>query len=213
MRIVSKSVSSAGRRTAAPLGVDVGQHTLVAIASADDAPDDVVTVSGEGFKRTLEELRSVCHNFKSMYGDAHEPLQAAAVAAYWPELRGMMHNAACEIVRLARKRDVPIVALESIRPSSHTLWESRLDESRLAMWATETTVRVIEQHLLDAGIPLAHVSPDGTSSLCHECAQQGERPKTDHTRFRCLSEECHVDELDADVNAGLNIAARVTVPE
>ena len=72
-----------------------------------------------------------------------------------------------------------------------------------------TFQRQIGQACANAGVTVIMVDPKGTSITCHMCGRTDRESRASQDRFRCTNDKCYND-INADVNAAYNIAARAT---
>ena len=73
-----------------------------------------------------------------------------------------------------------------------------------------TFQRLIRGACENAGVVVIMVDPKGTSITCHKCGHSDRESRTSQDRFRCTNDNCYND-INADVNAAYNIAARAEV--
>ena len=61
----------------------------------------------------------------------------------------------------------------------------------------------------NAGVTVIMVDPKGTSITCSACGRKDKESRVSREEFRCTNDNCYND-INADVNAAYNIAARAT---
>lgn len=200
---------SSAVRSVTPVGVDVGEGTLVAAAPAGGAVDDALLVDGEHVRETLRLLRWQIEALQEFGAD--ENAETAVVATFWRRLYGQLTDAAARTLQYAEQFDAPVLVLEELAYERCPLFEHRTD-SEPGCWILPAFQETLVERATDAGVPVAWVDPFRTSTECHRCKEHGTRgPYTDggwHD-FRCQNDACPVDCVDVDASAALTIASRI----
>lgn len=199
----------AAARSRTPVGVDLGEKTLVAVAPEGTATEDVLTVDGEPVRESFRLLRQVCNALQQLPGDT-DHAETAVVAAFWHRLKGQAHDAAARALDVVQAVDDPLLVLEDIDYAPRPLWGHRTDRDQIGTWLLPVLHEALVERAADAGVPVTHVNPEGTSQECHRCGERGERAEWGDYWFRCTTENCPVGGVDGDVNAALTIAERAT---
>ena len=199
-----------GTRT--PVGVDVGERTLVAAAPVHGRPEEAFTIEGDHVRESFRLLRSLMDALEH-FGSDTTSAETALVAAFWKErLKGQVHGAAAQTVQYAREFPGAVLVLEELPYTQRPLYEQRHDAGEIGTWLLPALQDALVAKAVDAGLPVAWIDPAGTSVECHACGERGERgDRTERLRrqFRCLNDDCPVDVVDADASAAVSIAKRV----
>jgi putative transposase len=192
-----------------PVGVDVGEETLVAAAPADGTVDDVLMIDGEHLRETFRLLRWQIGTLQELGVDTS--VEAAVTAVFWRRLYGQLTDAAARTMQYAERFPGAVLVLEDISYQACPLFEHR-DAEQPGQWILPALQERLVDRATDAGIPVAWVDPAGTSTECHRCGKHGERGPYDEGgwhEFHCLNDSCAVDVVDVDASAALTIASRV----
>lgn len=118
-----------------------------------------------------------------------------------------MEKASRQAVEYATQSEHPVLVMEDLTHIRERLAYGKYLNCRLHSWAFSRLQGCIEDKATEAGIPVKYVNPAYTSQTCHSCHRIGRRGS--HAEFRCLTDDCHVSTLQADINASANIARRV----
>ena len=112
---------------ATPIGVDVGENPLFAVATPDTDPSDARTVSSVGVRDGLAALTETIRTLRTAELDA-DAVEAAVVASYWRRLRSMIDGAIQGVLEYARARPAPVAVLEDLGHNPPPLWALRAAE-------------------------------------------------------------------------------------
>lgn len=201
--VTARESAPSARRT--PIGVDVGEHRLVTAAPVDGAPEEAFTIDGEPLRDTYRELTAACSALNEVGVDTSRA-ETQLVYAFWVRrLKGIVHDAAHQVVEWARSFPAPVLVLEDLGYGEWTLWERRYAGSNAGTWMMPALQAVLQERAVDAGIPVARVAPERTSRECHRCGADGELGAA---TLRCPAEDCPVERVCRDASAALSIAAR-----
>ncbi|MFC6823806.1 zinc ribbon domain-containing protein [Halopelagius fulvigenes] len=189
---------------AAPIGVDVGEKTLIAATTPDADPAGAFVVEGHDPRKVFDYLSTAVNTLRAA-GFETTVGEAQLTAAFYYRLRAQVLDAAAQTVEWARTHPNPVLVLEDLSYSPRPLWEVRASTNHVGEWLLPDLQNALTVCAKEAGIPVRYVAPDGTSRECHRC---GERGKRKEQRFRCTNPECHVGSVDADRSAAITIASR-----
>jgi hypothetical protein len=208
-RLRAEATASALPPATTPIGVDVGEDPLYAVATPETPPSEARTVSGDGLGSTVDALVETIRVLRSSAPVA-DAVEAAVVASYWRELRSMVDGALPAVLEYAHAHTAPVLVLEDLGHDPPTLWALRdAERSAWSPWI----VTLVQARLVDAataaGIPIRWTPPDGTTRECHACGERGELPAFGAV-FRCTTPSCSVDVVDRDSGAAVSIAKRGT---
>ncbi|MFC6823457.1 zinc ribbon domain-containing protein [Halopelagius fulvigenes] len=204
----STRAATAGVETASPpvtpIGIDVGEKTLVAAATPDMDTRDVFTVEGHAPAQVFDYLTTAVGALQSA-GFETEAGEAQLTAAFWYRLRAQLLDTVARTVEWVRTHPNPVLVLEDLGRHHRPLWEIRDDAEQVGAWLLPHLQIELADRAIDAGVPVVYVDPDGTSLECHRCGERGERKGK---RLRCLNPDCGVGGVDADRSAAITIASR-----
>ncbi|WP_177213410.1 zinc ribbon domain-containing protein [Halopelagius inordinatus] len=190
-----------------PIGIDVGEKTLVAAATASMEPADAFAVEGHDPARLFDYLATAVGALQSA-GFETDAGEAQLTAAFWYRLRAQVLDAAARTVQWVRSHSAPVLVLEDLGRRQRPLWAVRDDAEQVGAWLLPHLQSALAGRAREAGVPVAYVDPDGTSRECHRCGEHGEREKQ---RFWCTNPDCDVRGVDADRSAAITIASRAEV--
>ncbi|WP_251342805.1 hypothetical protein [Haloplanus halophilus] len=203
-RLRAEATASALPPATTPIGVDVGEDPLYAVATPGTAPSEARMISGDGLGSTVDALVETIRVLRSGAPVA-DAVEAEVVASYWRELRSMVDGAVPAVFEYARDHTAPVLVLEDLGHDLPTLWALR-DAEWLA-WSP-WIVTLVQARLVDAaaaGIPIRWTPLDGTTRTCHACGERGELPGFGAV-FRYTASSCPVDVVDRDSGAAVSIA-------
>lgn len=126
---------------------------------------------------------------------------------YQNALTDIVEKASRMVVEYAREFTRPVLVMEDLTYIREELDYGAYMNRRLHAWAFARLQSRVEDKAREAGVTVEYVRPEYTSQICHACGHIGTR--TTQAVFRCVNDECHVSEFQADINAAANIAGRV----
>ena len=175
------------------LGVDLGIENLAVTSTACFVNGRELTHRLREFEKTRAGLQ------QNGTRSAHRTLERAS-GRQLRYVRDVLHNAANDIVREARRYDCDVIALEDlaeIRTHTGAAWGHR--------WAFRTLSEYVSYKAEAVGIAVERVAPANTSRRCSECGFTVAENRRSRDEFRC--QECGA-EANADYNAAKNIGLR-----
>jgi transposase len=201
----SASTPASAKRGGTPVGVDVGERELAAVAAADVPPEAALVIDGGPVRESYGHLVATIRALQAPPGDA--PGETAAFAAYYHRIRGQLHDAAARVVQYARDRPAPVLVLEDLAYPQRPLWEFR-DGDHFGTWLLPAFQAVLRERAVDARLPVVGIEPQETTLACHRCGELGEADARGDRRLRCSEPDCPVDAVDRDRSAAVTIARR-----
>lgn len=180
------------------IGVDLGIVRLATVAY----PDRVEFFSGKEARHKREHFADVRgryqrHNRKDKTRDNRHKESA------W--MRDMNHKISKAIVDGAAEYPSPVIVLENLEGISRRLRSSKRFNRMMSSWAFRQLCSFIEYKAQKRGIPVIYIDPRDTSKSCSKCGHCSRSNRPDQSHFVC--EACGY-QVNADVNASFNIAAR-----
>jgi IS605 OrfB family transposase len=189
-----------------PVGVDVGEKTLVAAGTPGMAVEDVRTVDGAPLRRAFRRFAAMQRAFAFAHWETG-PAETMLTAAVWVHrLKPEIYDAAHQAVAFARQFTAPVVVLEALEQPMRPLWAYRRGQRDFGDWLLPVLQQALVEVATDAGVPVAWVDPRGTSRECHRCGQAGE---LENETLDCRNLECPVTVVDRDRSAAVSIARRL----
>lgn len=195
-----------------PIGVDIGEATLVAVCHRDDggsptapklwndAGKEIRRLRKEYFSATRRLQRRGSVQISKEYGDA-----------IWKRIDHVIHSVTAQVIEYADEFDNPILVLEDLTNIRENLDYGTFLNRRLHGWAFAKIQTQIRYKAADRGILVETVNPAYTSKTCHQCGEIGHRPN--QATFQCCNSDCWISEYHADLNASLRIADRYLIGE
>lgn len=190
-----------------PIGVDVGERTLAAVAPQGASVEDARLIDGEPARESHRLLKWLTEYLQDRPGDTTSA-ETAVFAAFWRRLRGQLHSAAARVIQDAEAVPGAVLVLEELAYPRSPLWHHRTTREP-GTWLLPAFQEILVERATDAALPVAWVAPEGTSVECHACRERGERLREDWGTFRCQNPDCSVGDVDVDASAALSIAKRV----
>jgi hypothetical protein len=192
---------SAESRT--PIGVDLGEKTLVAALPAGRGLDEALVVDGEGIQGQYHALAEVLTTVRDA-GFATDGGEAQLVAGFWSKMRQQVLDAAARTVSYARQYTDPVLAIEALGYGPTPLWEHEL-AGDCGTWLLPVVQEAIITQAADAGVDVVTVDPEYSSQACHRCGAHGDLGRA---TLLCTADECPVERVDRDISAAKTLATR-----
>jgi IS605 OrfB family transposase len=203
--VEDQSEASADERT--PIGVDIGEASLVTVCHRDDSgsPGRPELWADEG--KTVRRLRKTYFTAtRRLQKRGSERIVDSFGAALWDQIDDVFHRVTREVVAYAESVENPVVVLEDLTDIRETMDYGEYMNRRLHGWGFAKLHAQIRYKAAETGIPVETVNPCNTSTACHACGDHGSRPR--QATFSCSNDDCWVGEYQADVNGAINIADR-----
>ncbi|MEF8867646.1 MAG: transposase [Haloarculaceae archaeon] len=199
------SEAPADERT--PIGVDIGEASLVTVCHRDETGSPVRPRLWADDGKAVRRLRKT-------YFTAKRRLQKRGSGrivesyddALWGQIDDVFHRVTREVVEYAESVENPVLVLEDLTYIRENMDYGEYMNRRLHGWGFAKLHAQIRYKAAEKGIPVETVNPQNTSKACHACGEHGNRPR--QATFRCSNDDCWVGEYQADVNGAINIADR-----
>jgi len=199
------SEASAEERT--PIGVDIGEASLVTVCHRDDhgSPTAPELWADEG--KTVRRLRKTYFTAtRRLQKRGSERIAESFGDDLWNQIDDVFHRVTREIVEYAESVENPVLVLEDLTYIRESMDYGEYMNRRLHGWGFAKLHAQIRYKAVEKGIPVETVNPRNTSKECHVCGEVGYRPR--QATFKCTNDACWVGEYQADVNGAVNIADR-----
>ena len=203
--VEDQSAASADERT--PIGVDIGEASLVTVCHRDDSDSPVRPRLWADDGKAVRRLRKTYFTAKRrLQQRGSERLAASYGDALWNRIDDVFHRVTREVVEYAESVENPMLVLEDLTYIRENMDYGEYMNRRLHGWGFAKLHAQIRYKAAEKGIPVETVNPRNTSKACHACGEHGYRPR--QATFRCSNDGCWVGEYQADVNGAINIADR-----
>ncbi|MDB2272774.1 transposase [Halorubrum ezzemoulense] len=203
--VEDKSEASADERT--PIGVDIGEASLVTVCHRDGSGSPVRprlwAADGKAVRRLRKTYLTATRRLQKR---GSERIADSFGDALWDQIDDVFHRVTSEVVDYAESVDNPVLVLEDLRYIRENMDYGEYMNRRLHGWGFAKLHAQIRYKAAEKGIPVETVNPRNTSKACHACGEHGYRPR--QATFRCSNDGCWVGEYQADVNGAINIADR-----
>ena len=203
--VEDQSKASADERT--PIGVDIGEASLVAVTHRDESGSPVRPKLWTDDGKTVRRLRKTYFTAKRrLQQRGSERIVESYGEDLWDQIHDVFHYVTRELVEYAESVENPVVVLEDLTYIRENMDYGAYMNRRLHGWGFAKLHAQIRYKAAEEGIPVATVNPRNTSKACHACGEHGYRPR--QATFNCSNDDCWVDEYQADVNGAITIADR-----
>ena len=203
--VADQSDASADERT--PIGVDIGEASLVTVCYRDGSGSPVRPKLWADDGKTVRRLRKTYFTAKRrLQQRGSERLADSFGDALWNRIDDVFHRVTSEVIEYAKSVENPVLVLEDVTYIRDNMDYGAFMNRRLHGWGFAKLHAQIRYKAVEEGIPIETVNPRNTSKACHACGEHGSRPR--QATFRCSHEDCWVSEYQADVNGAINIADR-----
>ena len=203
--VEDQSAASADERT--PIGVDIGEASLVTVCHRDDSDSPVRPRLWADDGKAVRRLRKTYFTVtRRLQKRGSERIAASYGDALWDQIDDRFHRVTREVVEYAESVENPVVVLEDLTYIRENMDYGAYMNRRLHGWGFAKLHAQIRYKAAEKGIPVETVNPRNTSKACHACGEHGYRPR--QATFRCSNDGCWVGEYQADVNGAINIADR-----
>ena len=203
--VEDQSAASADERT--PIGVDIGEASLVTVCHRDDSGSPVRPRLWADDGKAVRRLRKTYFTVtRRLQKRGSERIAASYGDALWDQIDDRFHRVTREVVEYAESVENPVVVLEDLTYIRENMDYGAYMNRRLHGWGFAKLHAQIRYKAAEKGIPVETVNPRNTSKACHACGEHGYRPR--QATFRCSNDGCWVGEYQADVNGAINIADR-----
>jgi putative transposase len=200
-----ESESSADERT--PIGVDIGEASLVTVCHRDDSGSPVRPELWADDGKAVRQLRKTYFTAKRrLQQRGSERIADSFGDALWDQIDDVFHRVTSEVVAYAESVENPVLVLEDLTDIRENMDYGEYMNRRLHGWGFAKLHAQIRYKAAQKGIPVETVNPRNTSKACHACGKYGSRPR--QATFKCSNDGCWVGEYQADVNGAINIADR-----
>jgi putative transposase len=203
--VEDQSEASADGRT--PIGVDIGEASLVTVCHRDESGSPVRPQLWADDGKVVRRLRKTYFTAKRrLQKRGSERIAETYGDALWDQIDDVFHRVTREVVAYAESVKNPVLVLEDLTYIRENMDYGEYMNRRLHGWGFAKLHAQIRYKAAQKGIPVETVNPRNTSKACHACGEHGYRPR--QATFRCSKEGCWVGEYQADVNGAINIADR-----
>ena len=203
--VEDKSAASADERT--PIGVDIGEASLVTVCHRDGSGSPVRPKLWAEDGKTVRQLRKTYFTAKRrLQKRGSERIAESYGDALWDQIDDVFHRVTREVVEYAKPVENPVLVLEDLTYIRENMDYGKYMNRRLHGWGFAKLHAQIRYKAAEKGIPVETVNPRNTSKACHACGEHGYRPR--QATFRCSNDDCWLDEYQADMNGAINIADR-----
>ncbi|OSO97633.1 transposase [Halorubrum ezzemoulense DSM 17463] len=203
--VEDKSEASADKRT--PIGVDIGEASLVTVCHRDGSGSPVRPRLWADDGKSVRRLRKTYFTAtRRLQKRGSERIADSFGDALWNQIDDVFHRVTREVVEYAESVENPVLVLEDLRYIRENMDYGEYMNRRLHGWGFAKLHAQIRYKAAEKGIPVETVNPRNTSKACHACGEHGYRPR--QATFRCSNGGCWVGEYQADVNGAINIADR-----
>ncbi|OSO89365.1 transposase [Halorubrum ezzemoulense DSM 17463] len=203
--VEDESEASADKRT--PVGVDLGEASLVTVCHRDGSGSPVRPRLWAADGKAVRRLRKTYFTAtRRLQKRGSERIADSFGDALWDQIDDVFHRVTSEVVDYAESVDNPVLVLEDLRYIRENMDYGEYMNRRLHGWGFAKLHAQIRYKATEKGTPVETVNPRNTSKACHACGEHGYRPR--QATFRCSNDGCWVGEYQADVNGAINIADR-----
>jgi len=203
--VEDQSEASADERT--PVGVDIGEASLVTVCHRDGSGSPVRPRLWADDGKAVRRLRKTYFTAKRrLQKRGSERIAESYGDALWDQIDDVFHRVTREVVEYAESVENPVLVLEDLTYIRENMDYGEYMNRRLHGWGFAKLHAQIRYKAAEKGIPVETVNPRNTSKACHACGEHGYRPR--QATFRCSNGGCWVGEYQADVNGAINIADR-----
>jgi len=203
--VENKSEVSTDERT--PIGVDIGEASLVTVCHRDDSGSPVRPELWADDGKAVRRLRKTYFTAKRrLQQRGSERIADSFGDALWNQIDDVFHRVTREVVEYAEPVENPVLVLEDLTYIRENMDYGEYMNRRLHGWGFAKLHAQIRYKAAEQGIPVETVNPQNTSKACHACGEHGYRPR--QATFSCSNGGCWVSEYQADVNGAINIADR-----
>ena len=203
--VEDKSEASADERT--PIGVDIGEASLVTVCHRDGSDSPVRPRLWADDGKAVRRLRKTYFTAKRrLQKRGSERIAESYGDALWDQIDDVFHRVTREVVDYAKSVENPVLVLEDLTYIRENMDYGKYMNRRLHGWGFAKLHAQVRYKAAEKGIPVETVNPRNTSKACHACGEHGYRPR--QATFRCSNDDCWLGEYQADVNGAINIADR-----
>jgi len=203
--VEDESEASADERT--PIGVDIGEASLVTVCHRDESGSPVRPKLWADDGKAVRRLRKTYFTAKRrLQQRGSERIADLFGDALWDQIDDLFHRVTREVVAYAESVENPVLVLEDLTYIRENMDYGEYMNRRLHGWGFGKLHAQIRYKAAEKGIPVEAVNPRNTSKACHACGEVGYRPR--QATFSCSNDGCWVGEYQADVNGAINIADR-----
>jgi putative transposase len=203
--VADESAASADKRT--PIGVDVGEASLVTVCHRDGSGSPVRPKLWADDGKAVRRLRKTYFTAtRRLQKRGSERIAESYGDALWDQIDDVFHRVTREVVEYAESVEDPVLVLENLTYIRENMDYGEYMNRRLHGWGFAKLHAQIRYKAAEKGIPVETVTPRNTSKACHACGEHGYRPR--QATFRCSNDDCWLGEYQADVNGAINIADR-----
>ncbi|MEF8975197.1 MAG: transposase [Halapricum sp.] len=203
--VEDQSEASADERT--PIGVDIGEASLVTVCHRDGSGSPVRPRLWADDGKAVRRLRKTYFTAKRrLQKRGSERIAESYGDALWDQIDDVFHRVTREVVEYAESVENPVLVLEDLTYIRENMDYGEYMNRRLHGWGFAKLHAQIRYKAAEKGIPVETVNPRNTSKACHACGEHGYRPR--QATFQCSNHDCWVGEYQADVNGAINIADR-----
>jgi len=203
--VEDKSAASADEWT--PIGVDIGEASLVTVCHRDERDSPVRPRLWADDGKAVRRLRKTYFTAKRrLQKRGSDRIAASYGESLWKQIDDVFHRVTREVVEYAESVENPVLVLEDLTHIRENMDYGEYMNRRLHGWGFGKLHAQIRYKAAEQGIPVETVNPRNTSKACHACGEHGSRPR--QATFSCSNDSCWVSEYQADVNGAINIADR-----
>jgi IS605 OrfB family transposase len=203
--VEDKSEASADERT--PIGVDIGEASLVTVCHRDNSGSPVRPRLWADDGKAVRRLRKTYFTAtRRLQKRGSERIAESYGDTLWDQIDDVFHRVTREVVEYAKSVENPVLVLEDLTDIRENMDYGEYMNRRLHGWGFAKLHAQICYKAVEGGIPVETVNSRNTSKACHACGEHGSRPR--QATFRCSNDGCWVGEYQADVNGAINIADR-----
>ncbi len=203
--VEDESEASSDERT--PIGVDIGEASLVTVCHRDEHGSPVRPQLWADDGKAVRRLRKTYSTAKRrLQQRGSERIAESYGESLWDQIDDVFHRVTREVVEYAGSVENPVLVLEDLTYIRENMDCGAYMNRRLHGWGFAKLHAQIRYKAAEKGIPVETVNPRNTSKACHTCGEHGSRPR--QATFRCSNDGCWVGEYQADVNGAINIADR-----
>ncbi|ELZ40587.1 transposase, IS605 OrfB family protein [Halorubrum californiense DSM 19288] len=203
--VAERSEVSVDERT--PIGVDIGEASLVTVCHRDDNGSPTVPKLWADEGKTVRRLRKTYFTAtRRLQTRESERIAGSFGDDLWNQIDDIFHTVTREVVEYAESVENPVLVLEDLTDIRESMDYDEYMNRRLHGWGFAKLHAQIRYKAIEKGIPVETVNPHNTSKECHACGDVGSRPR--QATFTCTNDDCWINEYQADVNGAINIADR-----
>ncbi|QDX40805.1 RNA-guided endonuclease TnpB family protein [Salarchaeum sp. JOR-1] len=203
--VEDESEASADEQT--PIGVDIGEASLVTVCHRDESGSPVRPELWADDGKAVRRLRKTYFTAtRRLQKRGSERIAESYGDSLWDQIDDVFHRVTREVVEYAESVENPVLVLEDLTYIRENMDYGEYMNRRLHGWGFAKLHAQIRYKAAEKGIPVETVNPRNTSKACHACGEHGYRPR--QATFRCSNGGCWVGEYQADVNGAINIADR-----